>query len=179
MAQVTSPADSLSYYEITVPQFIHTLEAMYPWLDKATASAETRKFDVNVLMTSRLAPNQLPFGRQIQIATDAAKGIAARLSGQEAPRFDDNEVTIDDIRGRIKKTVDYLKTFNEKSFEGGEARTFTLAFLQNKSLAAKDMTLMMAIPNFYFHVTTAYAILRHNGVELGKMDFLGTLPFKA
>lgn len=169
---------ALSYFEITVPQFIHTLEAVYPWLDKAVAYADSRKFDVNVLTTSRLAPNQLPFGRQIQIATDAAKGIAARLSGQDAPKFEDNEVTLEDFRARIKKTVDYLKTFSEKSFEGGEKRTFSLAFMQNKSLAAKDMTLMMAIPNFYFHITTAYAILRHNGVELGKQDFLGKLPFK-
>jgi uncharacterized protein len=169
---------ALSYFDITVPQFIHSLEAIYPWLDKASSYAESRKFDVGVLMTSRLAPNQLPFIRQIQIATDAAKGIAARLSAQEAPKFDDNEVTIEDVRGRIKKTVDYLKTFNEKSFEGGEARIFTLAFMQNKSLSAKDMTLMMSIPNFYFHISTAYAILRHNGVELGKTDYLGQLPFK-
>jgi hypothetical protein len=166
-------------YQATIPQFIKMLGNLTPMLDKAVKHAETKKYDVSVLLSSRLAPDQYPFIRQIQIACDTAKGFAARMSGQEPPKHEDNEKTLDEVRHRIHKTVQYLQTIKAEQFKDSEKRPIRLSFMEGKAMTGFDYATEMAIPNFYFHVTTAYAILRHNGIDVGKMDFLGQLKFHA
>ena len=138
--------------------------------------AETKKFDPNQLLASRLAPNQWALVRQITAACDTAKFTAARLTGKEAPRHDDTETTVDEVRARIRLVVEYLDGFKREDFHGASERLISPPPLQGKQILGADYFHQMQLPNFYFHVTTAYAILRHNGLELGKMDFLGALP---
>lgn len=142
-------------------------------LDKAEAHAKQKNFDVMVLMNARLTPDMFPFMRQIQIATDNAKGAAARLAGLEVPKYEDNETTVDELRTRIAKTLAFIESIDAAKYLGCEDRDIALprrdATLNLKGL---DYFLGIALPNLYFHVTTAYAILRHNGVDLGKKDFL-------
>ena len=135
--------------------------------------AEQKKFDSVVLVRARLAPDMFDLARQVQIAADMAKGCAARLTGAEPPKFDDNEATIAELRARIKKTLDYIGSVDKKGFEGSETRDIVLA-MRDRTLEFKGKEYLngWVLPNFYFHVTTTYAILRHNGLELGKMDFL-------
>lgn len=166
-------------YEMTIPQFTKTLANLSAILDKAAAHADTKKYDSAVLMTSRLAPDQFHLIKQIQTACDTAKLCASRLSGKEAPKHEDNEQSLSDIRNRIQDVVTYLKTFSAKDFNEASDRKITQPRWESKWLTGTDYTLHHAIPNFYFHVTTAYAILRHNGVEVGKKDYLGALPFQA
>jgi hypothetical protein len=147
-------------------------------LDKATDYATTRKFDVKILLNARLAPNQFHLIRQVQIATDVAKGLAARLSGQEPPKYEDNEQTLEELKARIQKTIDFLGTVKADQFNGWEKRMIAIGFMPGKALPAPEFAIQMAIPNFYFHVTTAYAILRHNGLEIGKGDYLGQLNYR-
>lgn len=148
------------------------------WIGKALAHAEARKFDPSVYLTARLAPDQYPLPRQIQAACDAAKSAAARLSGQEPPKHPDVETTIPELRARIATVVAYLDTFTPADFEGAEARAIALPFLQGKVMSGADYVTEMALPNFYFHVVTAYAILRHCGVDLGKTDYIGSLSLR-
>ena len=167
---------SISMYDASVPTFLHTLNALKALLQKAVAHAEAKKFDPNILAGVRLAPDMLPLAKQIQITSDVAKAAAARLTGTDAPKFEDNETTMDQLIARIDKTVDYLKSVNAKQFEGSETRTVTIVTpRQTFSFPGLAFLRHWAIPNFYFHVTTTYALLRHNGVEIGKADFLGAL----
>lgn len=168
---------SLSLYEATIPTFLHTLHSLRAILEKAVAHAEARKFDANVFVTMRLYPDMLPLNRQVQIASDAAKGSAARLSATEPPKFEDNETTLAELVERLTKTIDYLQSFKPEQFAGAENRVITVKTPRHTfNFKAADFVRHWALPNFFFHVTTAYALLRHGGVEIGKADFLGSLP---
>jgi hypothetical protein len=143
-------------------------------LTKAEADCEARKIDPQVYINGRLAPDMLPLTRQVQIMTDQVKGGASRLAGQEPPKWPDEEKTFADLHARLKKAIDHAKTFKPADFEGAETRAVELKFPNATfSFTGKDYFLGFVIPNFYFHYTTAYAILRHNGVQIGKGDFLG------
>lgn len=165
----------MSMYE-TVPQFIKTLENLDRWLEKAVAYAKAKSFDPNVLVTARLAPDQYALAKQVQASCDAAKFAAAYLSNQKAPAHPDTEQTIDELRARIASCVAYLKTVEEKDFAGAADRRVAPPWMKGGWVKGDAYLCQLAIPNFYFHVTTAYSILRHNGVDLGKMDFIGGLP---
>jgi uncharacterized protein len=165
-------------FEITVPQFIRTLNNLLTFIEKAEGHAKAKNFDTQILMSSRLAPDMFPFIKQVQIACDTAKLCASRLSGKEAPVNDDSEKTVDEIKERIRQTVKYLETFSAEDFGGAEMKTISQPRWEGKYLTGKEYVIHHAIPNIYFHVTTAYAILRHNGVDIGKKDYLGELPFK-
>jgi hypothetical protein len=143
-------------------------------LTKAAAYAEAKKIEPRVLLEARLYPDMLPFTRQIQIASDAAKGCAARLAGIDVPRFEDNEASFDELQARIAKTIDFVKSVRAEQVNGSEGRNITIP-IRDRTLNFEGMRFLLgwALPNFYFHVTTAYAILRHNGLEIGKVDFLG------
>ncbi|MET0498107.1 MAG: DUF1993 domain-containing protein [Steroidobacteraceae bacterium] len=161
-------------YELSVPAFLHTLGNLKALLEKAVAHATAKKFDPNVFVGVRLAPDMLPLSKQIQIASDAAKGAGARLSATEAPKFEDNETTMDQLIARVEKTIVYLRTVDAKLFEGAETRTVTLVSpRQTLTFSGLNYLRHYALPNFFFHVTTTYALLRHNGVEIGKADYLG------
>jgi hypothetical protein len=143
-------------------------------LTKAEADCEARKIDPQVYINGRLAPDMLPLTRQVQIMTDPVMGGASRLAGQEPPKWPDEEKTFADLHARLKKAIDHVKTFKPADFEGAETRAVELKFPNATfSFTGKDYFLGFVIPNFYFHYTTAYAILRHNGVQIGKGDFLG------
>ncbi len=165
-------------YDLTIPVFTKTLQNLTHMLDKSAAFAETKKFDTAVLMQARLAPDQFPFIRQIQIACDTAKLGAARLTGKEAPSHDDKEQTLADIKTRIHETIAFLNSLTAKDFEGAAERKITQLRWEGKYMLGHDYVNHHAVPNFYFHVTTAYSILRHNGVDLGKKDYLGEMPYK-
>jgi hypothetical protein len=164
----------ISIHTLAVEQVSHTLNQVLTLLDKAAAYAEAKKFDSTVLVNSRLAPDMLPFSKQIQIASDNAKFGVARLAGIDAPKFEDNEKTLDDLKARIRKTIDFLKSAPASAFEGAEDRDIKIT-LPNRTFEMKGLTYLRGwvLPNVFFHVTTAYAILRHNGVDVGKRDFLG------
>jgi hypothetical protein len=147
-------------------------------LDKATAHAGTKKFDVNVLVHARLAPDMLPLSFQVQAACDQAKFAASRAAAKQPPSHPDTEQTIDELRMRIATVVAYLDTFTAADFDGVDAHTVSLPRWEGKSMTAVDYVIEHALPNFFFHVTTAYDILRHNGVEIGKRDFLGRLSMR-
>lgn len=165
----------MSLYTQTLPQLDQTLAALDAWLTKAEAAAEARKFDVAVLLQARLAPDMFPLVRQVQAACDAAKFIGARLTGKEAPRHPDEEKTVPELRARIAAVRTWLGTLGEADFVGAETRRVQLAFAPGKYVLGSDYLRQMALPNFFFHATIAYAILRHNGVDLGKRDFIGGL----
>ena len=165
---------TLSIYDASIPVFNGMLRNLAAILKKGEASAEARKIDPAVLIAGRLAPDMAPLSRQIQIASDAAKGAGARLAGAETPSFPDTETTFADLFDRIDKTIAYLDGLDPKAFEGVETRPITLKLPSGEMiLTGQAFLLNFAMPNFYFHVTTAYDILRHNGVEIGKRDFLG------
>jgi hypothetical protein len=165
---------ALSMYTASVPVFQHMLRNLSHILDKADANAQARKFDPAVLMTARLAPDMLPFMRQILIACDAAKNGIGRIAGVEAPKFEDNEASIAELKARIQKTLDYLATVPASALDGTEDKevTFPVGRDKTRTMTAQAYLLTWTLPNFFFHVTTAYAILRHNGVDLGKTDYL-------
>lgn len=143
-------------------------------LQKGEANAASRKFDPAVLLSARLAPDMLPLTRQIQIAGDIAKNSLARLAGQEPPRFEDNETTIEQLRARLARTIDYIKSIPASAFEGSETRDIKVpAGERTLEFKGLDFLQTWVIPNVFFHVTTAYNILRHNGVDLGKADYIG------
>jgi hypothetical protein len=166
---------SISMHSASVPVFARMLNNLLQWLDKAEAHAAAKKFDPNVLLTARLAPDMLPFTKQIQIASDAAKFCIARLAGVEAPKFDDTETTLAELRERVKKTIDYVQSVPAAQINGSDDRDIVVP-RRDGSITLKGEVYLkhFAMPNFFFHVTTTYALLRHNGVDLGKSDFLGS-----
>ena len=169
----------MNLYDATVPIFTKLLKNVDRWLDKAAAYADAKKFDPEILMNARLAPDQYPFLRQIQSACDQAKYTVSKMTGKEPPVHPDTEKTIAEIRTRVKTVLDYMATFKREDFVDCETRACTHTWMQGKSMRAGDYLDHLALPNFHFHMTTAYSILRHNGVDLGKMDYLVDLPFKA
>jgi hypothetical protein len=164
---------SLSMHSASVPVFVRNLDNLLQWLDKAQAHAEARKFDTANYLSLRLAPDMLPFAKQIQIASDAAKGCVARLAGVDIPKWDDTEATLDDLRARVRKTIDYVQSIPAAQVDGSEERAITIT-LRSGDVHFKGQRYLehWALPNFYFHVMTAYALLRHAGVDLGKQDYL-------
>jgi uncharacterized protein len=163
-------------YHLAIRQFVRTLKNLDAILGKAASHAEARKFDVNNFVGLRLAPDMLPFANQIRIATDMAKAAAANLSGKEAPKFDDGEKTIEELRGRLHKCISYLEGFSSADFEKVTSKTvIKIPFPQGKALHADEYLFGRQIPNFFFHVVTAYNLLREGGVDIGKMDFIGPL----
>jgi hypothetical protein len=165
---------SISMHSASVPVFVRMLGNLLAWLDKAEAQAAARKFEPNVLLAVRLAPDMLPFVRQIQIACDAAKFGVARLAGVEAPKFEDNEASFAELRERIRKTIDYVQSVPAAQVDGTEDKDVTVPRRDGPMVIKGEPYLRhFVLPNFFFHVTTAYALLRHNGVELGKADYLG------
>jgi hypothetical protein len=161
-------------YYLAIRQFARSLKNLDAVLDKATKHAEARKFDVNNFLQARLYPDMLPFVAQVRIACDNAKAAAANLSGKEAPKHEDNETTFADLRARIAKCLAYLDTFTAADFEKTTAQTL-IKFRPGKALPAEEYVFARQLPNFYFHVVTAYDLLRHGGVEIGKSDYLGPL----
>jgi len=166
---------TISMYEASIPVFIRMLKNLAAILAKGATYAEAKKIEPTVLINSRLYPDMFPMARQVQIASDAAKGCGARLAGREPPKFEDNEATFPELLTRIDKTIAYLETLKPEQINGSEQRTITLQ-IRNNTLTFLGMPFLLnfALPNFYFHVTTAYDILRHCGVEIGKQDFIGT-----
>lgn len=165
-------------YDVTVVQFTKMLKNLSAILDKGTQYAEAKKFDVDVLMNSRLAPDQFNLIRQIQIACDTAKLGASRLTGKEAPVHEDKEKTLPELKARIDDVITYLGTFKPEDFNGAMERKVSQPRWEGKYLTGHDYVIHHMLPNLYFHITTAYSILRHNGVDVGKKDYLGELPFK-
>ncbi|MHB8744348.1 MAG: DUF1993 domain-containing protein [Sulfuricaulis sp.] len=165
---------TITMYQASVPVFIRMLNNLVTILEKAAAHAEAKKIDPAVLIDSRLYPDMFPLARQIRIATDAAAGGAARLAGIEPPKSENNETTFPDLIGRIRKTITYVNTFKPEQIDGSEKRQITLK-VRDDTLTLDGQTFLLnrVLPNFYFHITTAYGILRHNGIELGKKDYLG------
>jgi uncharacterized protein len=167
---------SISMHSASVPVFVRMLGNLLAWLDKAESHATARKFEPGVLLSARLAPDMLPFVRQIQIACDAAKFGVARLAGVEAPKFEDTEASIAELRERIRKTIDYVQSVPAAQIEGTEDKDVTVPRRDGPMVIKGEPYLKhFVLPNFFFHVTTAYALLRHNGVDLGKSDYLGAL----
>jgi uncharacterized protein len=165
----------ISMHAMSVDVFTHALGSLSAFLDKGQAHATQKKFEPAVLLGSRLAPDMLPLTRQVQIACDVAKNGVARLAGEEPPRFPDTEASFEELHARIARTIDYLKGIPASALEGTETRDIKVPTRDGGTLEFKGLEFLQrwAIPNAFFHVTTAYAILRHNGVELGKRDFLG------
>ncbi len=165
---------SLSMYQASVPVFIRMLGNLSAILGKAAAYAEAKKIDPSVLINARLAPDMLPLSFQVRTACDSAKGCAARLAGIEPPSHPDTETTFAELEARIAKTIDFLRSVNAGQIDGSEERTIVLKLrTQEMQFQGQPFLLTFALPNFYFHITTAYAILRHNGLDIGKGDFLG------
>jgi hypothetical protein len=162
----------------TIVQLDKMLKNLDAWIEKALAFAATKKFEADTLVHARLAPDQFDFRKQVQAACDAAKFAAAYLSGTDAPAHPDTETTIAELRARIATCRSYLDSFSAASFDGAADRKVSPKWLQGKWIAAPEYLQQAALPNFYFHVTTAYSILRHNGVDLGKQDFMGGLPIQ-
>ena len=165
---------SISMHSASVPVFARLLDNMLTWLDKAQQHAEARQFDTANYLGLRLAPDMLPLIKQIQIATDAAKGCVARLAGVEIPKYDDNEASFDDLRARIRRTIDFVQSVPEASFAGSETREIALPMRSGDTIRLDGQRYLehWAQTNFHFHVSMTYALLRHAGVELGKADLL-------
>jgi uncharacterized protein len=167
---------SISLYQVTVPVFVKTLANLEAVLQKAKAHALDHKIEEAILVNARLYPDMLPLSRQVQIATDIARGAVARLAGVEPPSYEDKEQTFDDLAARITRTIDYMKGLDVKQFDGAETREITRPVRgQPHAFTGLNYLLQFATPNVYFHTATAYDILRHNGVVLGKADYLGAL----
>ena len=165
---------SLSLYQASVPVFVRMFGNLSAILDKAEAYVAAKKIDPAVLLNARLAPDMHPLTRQVQIASDAAKGCAARLAGVDIPSFPDTESSFAELQARIAKTLDFIKGLTPAQIDSGEGREVVLKFPgAEMKFQGEDYLLHFVLPNFYFHITTAYAILRHNGLDIGKMDFLG------
>ena len=166
---------SLSMYSASAPVFSRILGNMLNWLDRAEAHAQARKFDPNNYLGLRLAPDMLPFVRQIQIVSDGAKGCMSRLAGTEIPKWEDTEASLDDLRARIRKTLEHVQSFSAAQIDGSDERAIAIPVRSGDALQFSGETFLkhFALPNFFFHATTAYALLRQAGVELGKADFLG------
>lgn len=167
---------SHSMYVVTVPPLIKSLTNCRAILEKAVAYAETKKIDPLVLVNARLSPDMFPLSRQVQIATDVAKGAVSRLAGLEPPKYEDNESSFPELMARLDKTIAFLASFQPEQIDGSEDKAITLP-MHDKTVEFKGLPYLttFVLPNVYFHVTTVYAILRHNGVEIGKKDFLGDI----
>lgn len=166
------------HFEI-ICQMKKTLGQMESWLDAAAAFAAKKSFDPNVFVGMRLAPDQFAFVRQVQTACDTAKLATARLTGQEAPKHADTETTLDELKARIKSVITYLDGFSAKDFAEAGMRVISTPRWEGKVMSGTDYLIEHAVPNFNFHATTTYALLRHNGVDLGKRDYLGTLSLRS
>lgn len=166
---------SITMHSASVPIFVRMLSNVNTWLDKAETHAAAKKFDSSVYLGTRLAPDMLPFTKQIQIACDTAKFCVARLAGVEGPKFEDNETTLSELRERINATIAYVKSVPAAQIDGSEEKDITLPRRDGPIIMKGEAYLKhFALPNMFFHLTTAYALLRHNGVEIGKMDYLGS-----
>ncbi len=166
------------YYDLAVTQFAKMLTNLNLILDKGQELATAKKIDVEVLLNSRLAPDQFNLIRQVQIACDTAKLGASRLTGKEAPSHDDSEKTLPELKARIEQTIAYLNKFKAEDFNGASEKHISQPRWEGKYLTGHEYLVQHMIPNLYFHVTTAYSILRHNGVEVGKKIYLGEMPYK-
>ena len=164
---------SISMYRASVPIFLQILPCMSAVLDKAVAHAAAKKIEPQVLLEARLFPDMFSFTRQVQLASDFAKGACARLAGVDPPKYPDTETTFDELKARVAKTIAFIKEFKPSQIDGSEERDISLQMGgQTRTFKGENYLTSVALPNFFFHATTAYAILRHNGVELGKQDFL-------
>lgn len=167
---------TISMHSASVPVFTRTLGQLLTWLDKAEAHAQAKKFDPAVYLSARLAPDMLPFTKQVQIACDAAKFGVARLAGVEAPKHEDTEASLADLRERVRKTLDFIQSVPAGKIDGSDQRDVVLPRRDGPvTLNGEFFLKHYALPNFFFHVMTTYALLRHNGVDLGKADYLGPL----
>jgi hypothetical protein len=167
---------TISMHSASVPIFTRMLGHVLQWMDKAEAHAQAKKFDTSIYLSARLAPDMLPFTKQIQIACDAAKFGVARLGGVEAPKFEDTEASLADLRERIRKTLEFIRSVPADAIDGTDAKDVIVPRRDgNITMKGEAYLKNYVLPNFFFHVTTAYALLRHNGVELGKGDYLGSL----
>jgi len=167
---------TLSMYQASVPVFQRTLGALSAVLDKAAAHAAQRKIEPSVLLNMRLFPDMFPLVRQVQLTADFAKGAGARLAGMDVPKFADDETTFDQLKARIAKTADFIKALKPGQIDGSEEREITIPIGgQPRAFKGQGYLLYFALPNFFFHAATAYDILRHAGVEIGKRDFLGPI----
>ena len=165
---------SLFMYQASIPQFQRMLGNLASILEKAESWAVEKKLDPAVLLNLRLAPDMFPLKRQLQIATDSAKGCAARLAGVDIPSYPDTEETFAELKARLQKTIDFLASFTPAQIDGSEEKAIILNFPSMElKFSGRDYLFQFVQPNFYFHLTTAYAILRHNGLDIGKMDFIG------
>ena len=164
----------ISMYAMSHDVFRKSLAQLLHVMEKGVANAKSRKFDTGVLAGSRLAPDMLPFTKQIQLTSDFAKNSMARLAGVDPPKFEDNETTMDELLARVKKTIDYIDSVPPASLEGSETRDIKIP-LRDRTVEFKGLAFLQfwALPNFFFHHVTAYNLLRHNGVDIGKRDFLG------
>jgi uncharacterized protein len=165
-------------YDVIFGQFKKQLGQLDKWLDAAEAHAKAKSFDTSVYLGLRLAPDQFAFARQVQTACDTPKLAAARLTGKEAPKHEDNETTLEQLHERVRSVIAYLDGFTAKDFAEAATRSITQPRWEGKTMTGADYFVEHALPNFYFHLTHVYAILRHNGVPLGKRDFLGTLTMR-
>jgi uncharacterized protein len=164
------------YYQV-VSQCTQSVKNIETWLDKAEQFAAAKQFDVRVLLNGRLAPDMKPLIYQVQSACDYVKAAAAWLSGQTPPKHEDNEQTVEELRARIRKTVDFAESVSEEQYEDAKDRKVSLSWAPGKVIGGEDYLLQMTIPNVYFHIAMAYAVLRNGGVDVGKMDFLGAANF--
>lgn len=167
---------SLSMSQASLPVFTHALKNLSVVLAKGKAHAEVKKLDEASIVNFRLFPDMLPFATQVRIACDMVKGAGARLAGIEPPKFEDNEKTFDELIARVEKTLDFISTLAASQIDGSEAREITLSSPRGTmKFTGQNYLLQFVLPNLYFHSATTYNILRHNGVEVGKMDFLGKI----
>jgi hypothetical protein len=167
---------TISMYQASVPVFVRMLTNLNVILSKAAAHAQAKKIDESVLLNARLFPDMFPLTKQVHIATDFARGTGARLAGLEMPVYEDNEKTFAELMARVERTLGYLQTLKVAQIDGSETREIVRPIGgQPKKFTGINYLLQFALPNFYFHATTTYAILRHNGIELGKTDFIGAL----
>ena len=167
---------TISMHSASVPVFLRLFDNLGRWLDKAEANAAAKKFDPQVYLGARLAPDMLPFTKQIQIACDGAKFGVSRLAGVDAPKFDDTEASLAELRERVRATAEFIRSVPAGQIDGTEDKDVTIPRRDGTMTMKGEAYLKhFVLPNFYFHMTTAYALLRHNGVELGKMDFLGAM----
>ena len=168
----------MSLYDSSFPQMVRMLGQVLVWLDKAEAYAQQKKFDPEVLLNARLAPDQWNFRRQVQTVIFWPLRLSALLTGGEPPQPETGDETIAELRARIGKTLEQVKALKPEQLKGAEERTIPLFFLPGKGMSAPDFVFQFALPNFYFHATTAYSILRHNGIDVGKTDFIGSLDLR-
>jgi hypothetical protein len=164
---------TISMYDATIPVLIRGLGILDEYLDRAAAFATDNKIDPKVLVNARLAPDMLPLAGQVQRASDTSKGAIPRLTDLPAPSFEDTEATLEDLKKRIAATVAFLKTVTPEHLQGAQQRKVELKFLNNAVMTGDVFVMQFLLPNFYFHVATAHDILRHNGVKVGKRDYLG------